>query len=295
MRAVIKKYLFGVALLGSIALLGAGCVLNSTDVRREEQALVLPVPEYEERITLKIFGEYIQDRFVGIHLADDVEFTDEASLKRDIPVYAIADGVVLKKLYVSGYGGYLLLEHVIQDETYRAIYGHVDLASVSVEVGDRVEGGQQIAILGDHRSTETDGERKHLHFGLYDTDDERIAGYAPSLPDNSGWLNPYAFFVAQGILDHKPERRFPNDESWESYAHLQFTVPEGFEVEYVPSIDALNVFALNGEGTARERSQIFIRYFDARAFQTLSTVNIESQSDLTVGKDGYVARRYLHH
>src|SRR3989344_4541173 len=60
----------------------------------------LPIVGYSSRRTYKAFGEYIQDRFTGYHVADDVEFSDK---KERIPVVAIARGTVRKIGRVSGY------------------------------------------------------------------------------------------------------------------------------------------------------------------------------------------------
>ena len=42
---------------------------------------------------------------------------------------------------------------------------------------------------------------------------------------------------------------------------LEFVIPEGWEVEYNESARILNVFALGGEETSHERSQIVLSYF----------------------------------
>ncbi len=63
-------------------------------------------------------------------------------------------------------------------------------------------------------------------------------------------------------------------------------------VEYVSSIQSLNLYEHEGGGSTIDRSKIFIRYFDANRFLTLSTVNIHETSDLTIGTEKYTARRY---
>jgi len=73
---------------------------------------------------------------------------------------------------------------------------------------------------------------------------------------------------------------------------LSFKIPEGMNVEFIPEIEALNIYSEEGEGTTLDRSQIFVRYFDANRFLTLQTVQIYSTLDLTVGAESYVARRY---
>jgi len=76
------------------------------------------------------------------------------------------------------------------------------------------------------------------------------------------------------------------------FDELSFEIPDEWRFEYVPSTQALNLYDTNNDGSTLERSQIFIRYFDARSFLTLSTVTIHDTEDLTVGREDYVARRY---
>jgi len=73
---------------------------------------------------------------------------------------------------------------------------------------------------------------------------------------------------------------------------LEFLIPEGWEVEYNEPSRVLNLFTVAGGGTSDARSQIVLSYFDASQFLTLSSVVIHEVVDLTVGKEGYRARRY---
>jgi hypothetical protein len=259
---------------------------------RSSKDLVLPVEDYAERANLKVFGEYIQDRFRGYHAADDVEFTDEEVVKREIAVVAMADGKVTLVQFVSGYGGLIKADHVLDGKTYHALYGHVDLGSAKVKPGDMVTRGQFLANLGDHQSKETDGERKHLHFGLYEGTDDRVNGYEPSVNGLKRWINPTQFFHEKGLIKHVSRPFDPAYDIGGSVYRLRFEIPAGWEVEYIPSIQALNLFTMDGSGTARERSQILIRYFDASEFQTLASVRVHSTRDLKIGKGNYTARRY---
>jgi hypothetical protein len=298
-----KRFVF---LFSIILFFGAGCedgsmgamaslfrMASSTAAdSRASKEVILPVEDYAARANLKVFGEYIQDRFRGYHAADDVEFTDEASIKREIPVVAMADGKVTLVQFVSGYGGLIKADHVIDGKTYHALYGHVDLGSAKVKKGDMVGKGQFLAHLGDHTSKETDGERKHLHFGLYEGVDERVNGYEPSATGLKRWINPTTFFSRYGLLRQESRVFDPAYDIGGTVYRLRFAIPAGWEVEYIPSIQALNLFTLEGEGVARERSQIFIRYFDAAEFQTLASVQIHKTEELNVGKGDYGARRY---
>ncbi len=259
--------------------------------KEEETTVSFPVEEYTSRRTVKNFGEYIQDRFTGYHVAEDVEFTDQASINKEIPVYSIADGTVTYAQNTSGYGGMIRIEHEIQDMTISAIYGHLDLSSSDLQVGDQVTKSQFLANLGDHESAETDGERKHLHFGLYEGSDSRVNGYESSASALENWINPHEFFLQFGMDPTPPTRTYSSaTELGGDIFNLSFNIPAGWEVEYVPSIQSLNLYTLKGSGTARERSQIFIRYFDASSFLTLNTVTIHETTDTTVGP--YTARRY---
>lgn len=161
---------------------------------------VYPVANYTTARTKKIFGQYIApdsgDRFSGYHTGDDIEVADLAAT---VPVYALTTATVVQKQTVGGYGGVVVLEFVDQDITYHALYGHLNLTSVNVAVGDTVNSGIQLGVLGDDQSEQTDGERKHLHFGIYPyTGTELYAGYAADDADLVNWDNP-----ADWLRDHK--------------------------------------------------------------------------------------------
>jgi len=73
------------------------------------------------------------------------------------------------------------------------IYGHLRLSSIIPNVGDTLSPGQQIAVLGLGYSSETDGERKHLHFGIHISTAINILGYVQKQSELSGWLNPAGY------------------------------------------------------------------------------------------------------
>lgn len=245
----------------------AESVPTSTEVRAIEPAeteVVLPIAGYDARDVFKNFGEFIDDRFHGYHLGDDIEYGDSSER---IPVFAIADGTVVeRKEFVSGYGGFILTRHVIDGKTITALYGHLDTKSVPLNVGDPVKKGQVIAFLGENESHETDGRRKHLHFGLYEGDEIRYLGYEKEVAHVSQWINPRDFFMHHGILGDAETRVFKNSiEPGDAFASLRFTVPVGMEVEYDPEAHVLNLFRHAGPGTARDRSQIIVRVSDEDA------------------------------
>ena len=66
-------------------------------------------------------------------------------------------------------------------------------------LGDAVAGGTQLGVLGDDQSEQTDGERKHLHFGLYPyTSTELYAGYVANDADLVNWVNPADWLRTHG-------------------------------------------------------------------------------------------------
>ncbi len=166
------------------------------------QGFTYPIANYTTARTKKIFGQYIpddgSDRFSGYHTGDDIEVPDPAT---EIPVYVLKGGTVVVKQSVSGYGGVVIIEFTYNDVVYHALYGHLDLNSVTARVGDAVVGGTVVGNLGDDHSEETDGERKHLHFGIYPyTGTELYAGYVNDDATLSSWVNPGDFLRTAGAV-----------------------------------------------------------------------------------------------
>lgn len=309
-----------IIILFSIALIGVGCLNPNRDANvltpapaRPEPARTLSAYQQETasvdlpfnqsvrdsigyEVFFKAFGEYVDDRFAGYHVGEDIEVD---STMQQVPIQSIANGVVRFVDWVPGYGGLLIVRHMIEDESINALYGHIDLSSTTLEVNDAVERGQFLANLGKGETQQTDQEREHLHFALYKGEELMTNGYVQKASDIAKWINPADFFIEHGILLFQLPRIFSAhvipSEAQALYSNLEFLIPAGWEVEYVPSLQALNLYTRRGNGTARERSQVFIRYFDASDFLTLSTVTIHSTEELHIGMEGtgaYVARRY---
>ena len=146
-----------------------------------------------ERVSKKPFGILIDpatspvqpERFSGYHTAIDIEAQD---IEEEVDVFAIADGTTAFQRTIEGYGGVTGIRHEIDGETLLGIYGHLDRESIR-GIGD-VKAGQKIGVLGEGFTSETDNERKHLHFGLYADEDDNVAGYVSRKSQLASWRDP---------------------------------------------------------------------------------------------------------
>ena len=259
-----------------------GSLLNSP--------VVLPIEDYQNRRTLNAFGEYSQFSLNGYHTGDDVEYADT---KDKVKVLSIANGIIMYKGVASGYGGVMMVSHTIEGKKINSLYGHIDISSSNLNEGDSVAKGQYLANLGEDKSEETGGERKHLHFTLYQGEELILKGYETDKEKLPSFINPTDFFSSYGINMQTPSRIFnPEVDIGGKVFFIEFLIPEGWEAEYIKEIRALNLYPLHGEGSARDRSKVLITYFDADRFLTLDTVNIHTIDDLAVGQESYVGKRY---
>ena len=169
-------------------------MINEPTMGIIEKTWIYPVDEFEKRITKKTFGMYITpknspvapERFAGYHTGVDVEYED---ISTDVPIKAIADGEVVVSRFASGYGGVTVVKH---GDLY-AIYGHLRLSSM-LKTGTKVTMGEQIGLLGIGYSAETDGERRHLHFGVCKINS--IKGYVNSKAElEKYWFDPKTLWI----------------------------------------------------------------------------------------------------
>jgi murein DD-endopeptidase MepM/ murein hydrolase activator NlpD len=122
-----------------------------------------------------------------------VEFAD---VEGDVPVVSIGDGVVELSKVAEGYGGVAAIRYTIEGRSYLAIYGHLR-PSALMPKGAGVLRGQQIGVLGRGNTQETDGERKHLHFGIYTGSDANIRGYVDTAEEFLSWIDPQGFLMVK--------------------------------------------------------------------------------------------------
>lgn len=151
----------------------------------------------KERVIKKPFGVLISpqnspienERFSGYHTGIDVEvFKDE--LEKDVLVRSLCGGVLRQKQYAKGYGGVAVQECLFEGEGVTVVYGHLNVQSIGAGEGSYLNPGDTVGLLGAHKSNETDGERKHLHFGIHKGKSIDIRGYVPSPSQIAQWIDP---------------------------------------------------------------------------------------------------------
>ncbi len=170
--------------------------LNSIRFYNDANSMVAPLDRTSERVTKKSFGTQVSpsnspvmpERFSGYHTGWDFEvFTEE--IDADVAIGAICGGPLRQKATSSGYGGYAVQQCEVADEVFTVIYGHLRLSSIAA-TESYLGPGEQVGLLGNHESSETDGERKHLHLSVHKGSSINIRGYVSSQSDLSGWINP---------------------------------------------------------------------------------------------------------
>ena len=179
-----------------LAFLGAGCeavkppattfksVAAATEVK-----WVQPLPRAEERVTKKPFGIKTADRFHGYHTGADFEIFDDEK-DRPVEVRTVCAGPLRVKRTAAGYGGLVVQECAVDGAPVTVVYGHLKITSVTATIGSYLAPGTVLGVLGKGFSSETDGERKHLHLGIYPGTSINIAGYVARAADLKNWINP---------------------------------------------------------------------------------------------------------
>lgn len=149
------------------------------------------------RVTKKPFGLYVTpatspvqpEKFTGYHSGADFETTPEEA-NMDVLVPALCDGKLLLKKTATGYGGVAVQSCVLDGQAVTVVYGHLNISSVATLVGQELKKGDKIGVLGKGYSSETDGERKHLHLGIHKGTGVVILGYVQKQSDLLDWIDP---------------------------------------------------------------------------------------------------------
>ncbi len=102
------------------------------------------------------------------------------------PIYAIADGVVVRASYNDSGGGVIVIEHTVQGQRVASYYIHMWQTGIHVAVGETVSAGQHIGDVGS--SGHSTGP--HLHAEIHP------GGANQPAVDADAWLTEHA---AEGI------------------------------------------------------------------------------------------------
>jgi murein DD-endopeptidase MepM/ murein hydrolase activator NlpD len=157
----------------------------------------LPLEGVSKRITKKDFGDFISpnnspikgERFYGYHTGVDLEiFAQE--LNSEVQIRAICEGELIEKKIYSGYGGLVVQKCKLDKRSVTVVYGHMDLDSIDLNVGEIIKKGDRLGNLGENKSSETDFERKHLHLGIHRGASVDIRGYVQNEGELSKWIDP---------------------------------------------------------------------------------------------------------
>lgn len=181
-------------------------ILANTNTAVAQPTVVVPIADFFSRVTKKPFGIYITpktspiqpEKFAGYHTGADAE-TTSAEKDIDVPIFSIAEGTVVFAGHVNGYGGVIMIRHTINGETVTALYGHLRITSLTKKKDDPVKIGQHLAVLGTGYSSETDGERKHLHFGIIKGTTINYKGYVQTQSELSAWDDPVVWLKNLGV------------------------------------------------------------------------------------------------
>lgn len=202
-------FIGGIA-LGCIVFFSVGFTLGTSALQLRvkvtptpsvREVFATPIPDAATRVTKKPFGLYVSpedspvspERFTGYHVGVDFETTPEEQAL-EVPFFAICTGPLLEKKTATGYGGVVTQACSFGGRSISVIYGHIQLSSVAVAVNEQILTGQKIGVLGKGFTSQTGGERKHLHVGVYVGPSSTIRGYEPTPGALSSWMNVVDYF-----------------------------------------------------------------------------------------------------
>jgi len=175
--------------------------VKQADPTPKKKTLTPPLSDALSRVTKKTFGLYVSpgnspvspEKFKGYHTGIDFEtFANEQDI--DISVSAVCDGPLILKKWATGYGGVAVQQCNIEGQDVTVVYGHLRSSSILPKIHDQIKAGESFAALGKGFSTETDGERKHLHLGINKGVSINILGYVQNQSLLDQWLDPKSYF-----------------------------------------------------------------------------------------------------
>lgn len=159
-----------------------------------------PLSHAGKRVTKKPFGIYVTpqdspvqpEKFHGYHTGTDFEIFPE-ELDAEVAVKAVCSGELKMKTVAAGYGGVAVQACNLDGSPITVIYGHLNLFSVDKNIGEDLKAGEEFGFLGKGFSSQTSGERKHLHLGIHNGAEINILGYVQQRGELSAWIDPCSY------------------------------------------------------------------------------------------------------
>lgn len=172
--------------------------INSLVFQNDNRNLGEPMVRAGERVTKKPFGIKVSptnspikpERFSGYHTGVDFEILN-GELTAPVAVKSVCTGFLREKKRASGYGGVAVQECLLKGEIVTVVYGHLQLAAIAKNANDEMRVGESFALLGDDKSADTDGGRKHLHLGIHKGREINISGYVSVESQLEQWLDAW--------------------------------------------------------------------------------------------------------
>lgn len=167
----------------------------------DSRNILWPIDDGEERVTKKTFWLQVsptnspisREKFSGYHTGIDFETTEDEADK-EIEVRAICSGPLVYKNWVSGYGGVWVQRCMLRDENVTILYGHLRVNSILSPLNTEIEAWGKIGILWKWLSTETDGERKHLHLSIHKWTTLNLKWYVQNKSELDRWMDPMEYW-----------------------------------------------------------------------------------------------------
>ena len=97
-----------------------------------------------------------------VHGTQEFHYGIDISRDGGTDIVAAEEGTVIEARYMQGYGNTIMLSHKIGDQTVTTLYAHLE--SINVQAGQRVERGENIAVMG----TTGVSTGVHLHFEVHE-------------------------------------------------------------------------------------------------------------------------------
>jgi len=162
----------------------------------KQKTWVAPIDRADERVTKKPFGIFITpenspvqpEKFKGYHTGTYFELLP-GETPHAVTVRAACAGPLIARQTVSGYGGVAIQRCTLNGSPVTVLYGHLSLASVTTPLNQDLKPDDRIGVLGTGFSTETDGERPHLHFAIHHGAQVELKGYVQTKEELDGWVD----------------------------------------------------------------------------------------------------------